>query len=91
MMNKQELVAEIAGKVGIRKKDIASIVDAFIEKVSDSLSRGEKVTLVGFGSFQVIQKKARRGVNPQTRKAIQIPAKKVPKFVPGKTLREKVG
>ena len=90
-MNKQELVAEIAGKVGIRKKDVQNVVDAFIEKVSDSLSRGEKVTLVGFGSFQVIQKKARRGVNPQTRKAIQIPAKKVPKFVAGKALREKVG
>jgi len=54
------------------------------------LSRGEKVTLVGFGTFQVTSREARRGVNPQTRESIQIPPKKVPKFTPGKDLREKV-
>jgi len=90
-MTKKELVTQVAGKVGIRKKDVQNVVDAFIKKVTDSLSRGEKVTLVGFGTFQVMERKARKGVNPQTRKAIQIPAKKVPKFVPGKALREKVG
>ena len=75
-MNKGELVTEIAGKVGIRKKDVQNVIDAFIEKVKDALSKGEKVTLVGFGTFQVMERKARKGVNPQTRKAIQIPAKK---------------
>jgi len=89
-MNKGELVTEIAGKVGIRKKDVQNVIDAFIEKVKDALSKGEKVTLVGFGTFQVMERKARKGVNPQTRKAIQIPAKKVPKFVPGKGLRDEV-
>jgi len=58
--------------------------------MSDSLSQEEKVTLVGFGTFQVMERKARRGVNPQTRKNIQIPAKKVPEFKPGKELKEKV-
>ncbi|GAG41877.1 unnamed protein product [marine sediment metagenome] len=57
--------------------------------MSDSLSQEEKVTLVGFGTFQVMERKARRGVNPQTRKTIQIPAKKVPQFKAGKGLREK--
>ncbi len=65
-------------------------VDAMISAITDSRGRGEKVTLVGFGIFQVTERKARRGVNPQTRKSIQIPAKKVPKFIPGKSLRQAV-
>ncbi len=65
-------------------------MDTIAETITDTLSKGEKVTLVGFGTFQVMQKKARRGVNPQTRGTIQIPAKKVAKFRPGKGLREKV-
>jgi len=65
-------------------------VDVIISALTDSLAREEKVTLVGFGTFQVMEREARRGVNPQTRKTIQIPAKKVPKFRPGKGLREKV-
>ena len=89
-MNKAELVEKVANQVGLTKKNVGSIVDAFIETVRDSLSKGEKVTLVGFGTFQVTEKKARRGVNPQTKESIQIPAKKVPKFRPGKDLREKV-
>jgi len=89
-MNKQELVAQIAGKVGITKKDTANAVDAFIETVTDTLSRGEKVTLVGFGTFQVMQRKARIGRNPQTGEKIQILARKVPRFRPGKNLMQKV-
>jgi len=58
--------------------------------MTDALARKEEVTLVGFGTFQVIERKARKGVNPQTRETIQIPAKNVPKFVPGKGLRERV-
>jgi len=89
-MNKAELIEEVAGKTGLTKKETQNVIDATTEVIRNVLSRREKVTLVGFGTFQVIEKKARRGVNPQTRKAIQIPAKKVPKFRPGKNLREKV-
>ena len=89
-MNKAELINEIADKVGITKKDVGSVLDAVIGTIRDTLSRGERVILVGLGTFQVMQRKARRGVNPQTREIIQIPAKKVPKFVPGKSLRKAV-
>ena len=89
-MNKAELVEEVADQTGLTKKVSREAVDAVISAITDSLGREEKVTLVGFGTFQVRQRKARRGVNPQTRKTIQIPAKKVPKFRPGKGLREKV-
>ena len=89
-MNKADLVEEVSGKVGITKKDVGDVVDAVTETITNTLKKGEKVTLVGFGTFQVRQRKARRGVNPQTGKTIQIPAKKVPKFIPGKSLREAV-
>ncbi len=89
-MNKAELASEVSSKVGTTKKETRNVINAVIETIGDTLSRGEKVTLVGFGTFQVVSRKARRGVNPQTRVTIQIPAKKVPKFVPGHTLREKV-
>jgi len=90
-MNKAELVEKVAGKVGLTKKKAGNVVDAITSAITDSLARNEKVTLVGFGTFQVMQRKARKGVNPQTGKIIQIPAKKVPKFVPGKDLRGAVG
>ena len=90
-MNKQELVSKVASKAGITKKDAANVIDAFIEVVTDSLSKEEKVALAGFGTFKVMQRKARKGVNPQTKDIIQIPAKKVPKFVPGKNLKDKIG
>ncbi len=89
-MNKAELVEEVAGKVGLTKKETNNVVDAITSAITDSLVRNERVTLVGFGTFQVRQRKARRGVNPQTREAINIPAKKVPKFTAGKALREAV-
>ena len=89
-MNKAELVEEVSSKVGITKKDAGKVVDAVTETITNTLKKGEKVTLVDFGTFQVIERKARKGINPQTRKTIQIPAKKVPKFRPGKGLREKV-
>jgi len=89
-MNKGELVEEVADQTGLTKKVSREAVDAVISAITDSLGREEKVTLVGFGTFQVRQRKARRGVNPQTRGTIQIPAKKVPKFRLGKGLREKV-
>lgn len=89
-MNKAELAEEVSGKTGLTKKVTQNVIDAVIEIIGDTLSRGEKVTLVGFGTFQVASRKARKGVNPQTRETIQIPAKKVPKLVPGKTLKEKI-
>jgi DNA-binding protein HU-beta len=89
-MNKAELAEEVSGKTGLTKKVTQNVIDAVIETIGDTLSRGEKVTLVGFGTFQVASRKARKGVNPQTRETIQIPAKKVPKLVPGKTLKEKI-
>ena len=88
-MNKAELVSEVRSKVGLTKKETQNVIDALTEAVGDALCKGEKVTLVGFGTFTVANKKARRGVNPRTRETIQIPAKKVPKFVPGKGLRDR--
>ena len=89
-MNKAELVEEIANQTGIARKTSREAVNAIVSAITDSLAREEKVTLVGLGTFQVMKRKARKGINPQTRKTIQIPAKKVPKFRPGKTLRERV-
>jgi len=89
-MNKAELVEEVAGRVDLTKKETNSVVDAITSAITDSLVRNERVTLVGFGTFEVRRRRARTGVNPQTRKTIQIPAKKVPKFKPGKGLKERV-
>jgi len=89
-MNKADLVEKIANQTGLTKKTSRKAVDAIVSAITDSLAREEKVTLVGFGTFQVTERKARRGRNPQTRESIQIPAKKVPKFKPGKSLREKI-
>ena len=74
----------------VEKGTCKEAVDAIILAITDSLARGEKVTLVGFDIFQVMERKARIGVNPQTRGAIQIPAKNVPKFKAGKNLKEAV-
>ena len=89
-MNKAELVEEVANQTGLTKRTSREAVDAIISVITESLAREEKVTLVGFGTFEVMERKARRGVNPQTRESIQIPAKKVPKFKPAKSLREAV-
>jgi len=89
-MNKAELVEEVANQTGLTKKASREAVDGIISAITDSLCREEKATLVGFGTFQVRERRARKGRNPQTGKELQIPAKRVPKFVPGKSLREKV-
>jgi len=89
-MNKADLVEEVADRTGLTKKTSREAVNAVISAMIDCLAREEKVTLVGFGAFQVMERKARRGVNPQTREAINIPAKKVAKFKAGKSLREAV-
>ena len=90
-MNKAELVQEVADQTGLTKNVSREAVNAIISAITDSLGREERVTLVGFGTFQVVERKARRGINPQTRETINIPAKNVPKFRPGKGLRGAVG
>lgn len=76
--------------MGLTKTNVNRVINAIIEVISDALFNGDKVTLVGFGTFRVRERKARMGRNPQTGEKIQIPAKKVPKFLPGKKLKEAV-
>jgi DNA-binding protein HU-beta len=87
-MNKSELVGEIAAKSKLTKKDSEAALNAFTESVEDSLKKGNKIILVGFGSFEVRKRAARQGVNPQTKEPIKIAAKKVPAFRAGKNLKD---
>ncbi|MCX5808424.1 MAG: HU family DNA-binding protein [Proteobacteria bacterium] len=89
-MTKAELIGKVAADAKISKAAAAKALGSFIDAVKASLKKGEKVTLIGFGSFSVSQRKARQGRNPQTGKAIKIPAKKVPKFAAGKVFKEAV-
>jgi len=89
-LNKSELVAVVAEKSGLTKKDAEKAVSAVFEAISSALVEGEKVQLVGFGTFEVRDRKERPGQNPQTKQAIIIPATKVPAFKAGKTLKEAV-
>jgi nucleoid DNA-binding protein len=89
-MNKQELVDAIASATGISKKLSQSALEAAVDTVVGTVKKGEAVTLIGFGTFKVTERKARKGRNPQTGKAINIPASKAPKFVPGKGFKEAV-
>ncbi len=87
-MNKVDLVNEIARGAGTTKKTAESMLEAFTNTVTKSVSKGEKVTLIGFGSFSRMERSARTGRNPRTGKTINIPAKKVPKFAPGKAFKD---
>ena len=89
-MNKTELVAAIAEKAGLSKKDAEGAVKAFTDTVAEQLKAGEKIQLVGFGTFEVAERAARTGKNPQTGEAINIPASKAPKFKAGKALKDVV-
>ena len=89
-MNKAELVDAIAGEAKLSKVDSKKALDAFMKVTSEALGQGERVALVGFGSFSVADRNARTGRNPQTGKEINIPAKKVVKFAPGAELKSKV-
>lgn len=88
MANKSELINSIADKSGLSKADSKKALDAFIASVSEELKAGGKIALVGFGTFSVTQKAARKGVNPRTKAVIDIPAKKVVKFKAGAELGE---
>jgi len=89
-MNKAELIARIADDAGITKVQANACLDAFIGAVGQTLKKGDKVTLVGFGTFSVSKRKARTGRNPKTGAAIKIKAKKVARFKPGKVLADKL-
>lgn len=89
-MNKTELVAAIAEKAGISKKDSESALKAFIDTVTEELKKGEKVQLVGFGTFEISERAAREGRNPQTGESMQISASKNPKFKAGKALKDQL-
>ena len=87
-MNKTELVAAIAEKAELSKKDAEVALKAFIDVVSEELKKGEKVQLVGFGTFEVSERAAREGRNPQTGETMEIKASKTPKFKAGKALKD---
>ena len=89
-MNKAELIAEVAGKTGLSKKDSEKAVNAALDTITVSLEKGEKVQLVGFGVFDVKERGTRMGRNPKTLKEIEIPASRVPQFKAGKALKEAV-
>ena len=87
-MNKAELVAAIADKAEISKKDSEAALKAFTDVVAEELKKGEKIQLVGFGTFEVAERAARTGRNPQTGAEMTIPASKAPKFKAGKALKD---
>ncbi len=89
-MNKTELVAAIAEKAGLSKKDAEAALAAFVDTVETTLKKGDKISLVGFGSFEVKERAARTGINPQTKETIKIAASKAPVFKAGKAFKDAI-
>lgn len=89
-MNKGELVDVVAEKAAVTKKQADAVISAIVEAIMEAVSDGDKVTLVGFGSFESRERKAREGRNPKTGEKMEIPATKVPAFSAGKVFKEKV-
>ena len=89
-MNKTELVVSIAEKAAISKKDAEKALSAFLDTVAEELKKGEKIQLVGFGTFEVRERAAREGINPRTKEKIEIAATKVPAFKAGRALKDAV-
>lgn len=89
-MNKTELVEAMAKESKLAKKDCEAALKAFTETVTKALKKGDKIQLVGFGTFEVTKRAAREGRNPQTKQSIKIPASKAPKFKAGKALKDAV-
>ena len=87
-VTKTELIEKVSESSKISKKDVHAVIEGFLGAIEDSLKKGEKVALVGFGTFEVVKREARTGRNPQTGLALSIPAKTVPKFSAGKAFRE---
>lgn len=90
LMNKTDLINAVAEASDLSKKDAGKAVDAVFQTIMDSLKAGEKVQIIGFGNFEVRDRAARKGRNPQTGEEIEIPASKVPAFKPGKALKDAV-
>ena len=90
LMNKDELLKEVAKKSGVSQRAAADVVNAILETVEKTVSKGKKVTLIGFGTFEARKRGARTGRNPQTGAEIKIPAKTVPAFTAGKKFKEMV-
>ncbi|UEA31452.1 HU family DNA-binding protein [Granulicatella elegans] len=90
MANKAELVDRVAKKTQLTKKDVSAVVDALFETIQEALQAGEKVQVIGFGNFEVRERAARKGRNPQSGEEIQIEASKVPAFKAGKALKDAV-
>lgn len=89
-MNKSELISAVAEGTELSKKDATAAVEAVFSSIQDALSKGDRVQVIGFGTFEVRDRAARKGRNPQTGKEIDIPASKVPAFKAGKALRDAV-
>jgi DNA-binding protein HU-beta len=89
-LTKKELADEVSRKAGLKKKDAEKAVDAMLDSVTKALKKGQKVQLVGFGTFEVRKRKARTGINPQTKAKIKIAASKAPAFRPGKALKDAI-
>jgi DNA-binding protein HU-beta len=89
-MNKADLIQAVVEKTGLTKKDSTKALEAVIDVISESLSKGDKVQLIGFGTFEVRSRQAREGRNPATGETIKIKASKVPAFKAGKALKDKV-
>ena len=89
-MNKNELVASVAEKTGLKKTEVEKVLKAFTETVTDELKKGEKIQLVGFGTFETATREAREGRNPRTGATMKIAATKAPKFKAGKALKDAV-
>jgi DNA-binding protein HU-beta len=89
-MNKTELIAKVAETTELTKKDATKAVDAVLDAIAEALKNGEKVQLIGFGNFEVRERAARKGLNPQTGEEIEIASSKVPAFKPGKQLKDSI-
>ena len=89
-MNKKELIKDVVEATGFPKKDVTTVVDTVFDKITKALKNGDKVKLHGFGNFEVRERAARKGRNPQTGEEIEIPASKVPAFKPAQALKDAV-
>ncbi len=89
-MNKGELVDQVAVRTGLTKAQVSAAIDATLDTIVDSVVSGEKVSILGFGSFESRERSARQGLNPKTGEKIKIPAKKVPAFTAGKLFKDRV-
>ena len=89
-VSKKDLVSAVAKRCNLSQADTAAVVDALLDEITQALAKGKRVRLIGFGTFEVRERAARRGVNPQTGKPMAIPASKSPAFKPGKELKDAV-